>query len=1455
MSFKGFIRRMFGAMAVLAVSVAAVSCVFDQYEQLTPIDGADTDKVRLTIHADAGGFQLPTTRAGAAADEYSMYAAGRMPWVIVIDGAGIVVEMVQTTMDAEKGLPVVELTKRDDPVMVGIVANMPGQVYARGGADSETEEVPGIYDFNEDFVANTIIGKDADLAAYWFFFPLLSSPYHTSLPYEGGYLPMFGFYDQPVTIGEDTSIGTSENKVSLYRAVAKVTVESTAAGFELTGATAVNVNRSTCIGAWTSDDAGGIGGMTSYSMEDDELTSVVGVTTSGSKTTTDPMYVYATYATHRSAVIFEGVYGGETYFYKMDFMDSDLQRIDVTKNRHYKFVINAISGPGYGSAEEALAGASFNSTGVVEGWVLVMDFLAHDVVDNGEYYLGLAWSEIEVWSDQAVEDELAIYVTTNATSDMGLTTNVVTASNGITLSGTTLSLATSEGDTGETEIILGITEEFEHGTVTIRLGNLSKCVSVTRKGSLPPTGMPIEFGPDFVSAKDMKANNCFLSLDGIAEHAGDGNGEEVVRLDGEGSIYLMPRSNINQDGKLRTGHVWFKRSNDKGQMFMYYEQRSVAIDDIVESRPVGFAPYVGAFWRNDQSGERLIRIPYVDGAEGNWTATVAAGEEWIRLDTQESADINLGWLPGGSDSAVADMNDAANDVVHTVGSGSTFIRGMLRESADDAIYFRIGLTGANPNSSPRYGLIVLSYNNGERYQRIYVRQGEDADYVFRPTDTYGGGSLRDKAQKISPYNLSLPKSYLDANSGVGAYKVLVDANDGMTVGETEAVFTEYPSQAGYFFTFNSTSHAYHPMRKEGYDTGTYTPTNWADRPMETCPEGYRRFSEGADTENLLSADSETMQSLFSNVPTAALTSTLQDNMLSGLYADGYFDRRSKARISNYFTSDPSVNPSYVVSDGTARAAFAGQLIFNPSTCASLFIPYAMEPVNDNYYNGYIALLWSSTYMSDSQAKAWSSTFIDRSVPDLAYLSQAEMMPEVLLAGKTIRCVKDNTPVVTPMYEQIGYVGAFWRWDQTGERIIRHPAYTDTGYNTIPSEIQGTWKAQVIEGQDWIRLSKDVSGDSGMYGSSPADMNTSDASYQVSSTRIMVNGTCDSSTPIYFRIGLTDQHPSGSAAGVDGTATPRYGVVRLTYAGGTKYSDIYVRQGEAAAYLYSPTDTYGNGTLRSKAVRVSPYNLSVPASYLNQNSGRGAYTVTLNANNGTAKAVVGDTDAVFTEYPSQAGYYVPFTYTSRAYHPDALDEITIEDIGDTPTTWAEIPMETCPSGYRRFNEGDGFQYSEFATGQSEVLQSLYGNNLWYGLYSDMEEGEKSYNSTIVGLYADGYFDRHAITAFTTDVSTTGYSVSDGTGRVAYGGMAIFNPSTKASVFFPFSGQYIGAYRYGKGNNYNSWTSSTLANSGGNFSVIRLTMARTIGGFDITKYSPMMGQFLPGDSVGPVRCVKE
>ena len=390
--------------------------------------------------------------------------------------------------------------------------------------------------------------------------------------------------------------------------------------------------------------------------------------------------------------------------------------------------------------------------------------------------------------------------------------------------------------------------------------------------------------------------------------------------------------------------------------------------------------YVGAFWKNGQTGERLIRIPVALASAGDWSAVVVAGNDFIRLDTQESPDRANLW------NAAKTPGDAE---AYQISGSATSVSGYVASS--DNIYFRIGLTSANPLAEPRYGCILLTYGSPVKYQYLYIRQGEAPDYVFGKDEVVSTSTTyataRNKAAKFSPYNLTAAS--------------LTEGSDYTDIGVYGGSFTDYPTKAGALFQWTNTINprrAYNPIMN-GPVNNTYPSGYWNATTYETCPSGYRRPTDGvtnAEVSELSAtpANSELRQSLFLN-PQDGNRDHNEDNSLWGYYADGYFDRHAieAGIIGEAHTLYSAVNPL------SKEVAYRGQLFFNPANNKSLFFPasgYRFTDVNnDNLLinTGYIAHYWTSS--SFNTFNGWAlSTYSGTS--HAVYLNR--------INARNIRCV-------------------------------------------------------------------------------------------------------------------------------------------------------------------------------------------------------------------------------------------------------------------------------------------------------------------------------------------------------------------------------------------------------------------------------------------------------------------
>jgi hypothetical protein len=338
--------------------------------------------------------------------------------------------------------------------------------------------------------------------------------------------------------------------------------------------------------------------------------------------------------------------------------------------------------------------------------------------------------------------------------------------------------------------------------------------------------------------------------------------------------------------------------------------------DSVESKPL-VPSYVGAFWKKNQTGERVITIPVTSANAGYWSVQVyyyfndfKQGD--IQFSTTPSEDPNF-----GTDSP-ADMN--SKDASYRVLYGKEYATGKVADNGGN-IFFRIGLESpwsGTTNNPARYAVVVIGYKNNNRFQALYLRQGEDPDYLIYPGDDKYKYRTTAYTKKFVPYNLTAPG---------------MSDSDHTDVGKNQGVFVDYPSKAGALFKWTGGKGqerwAWHPTKPtiSSYDD-TLTDGAW-NKDNETCPSGYRRPKAAK-----LSAEttSEFAMSLLFD-PT---TNNNVKNSVWGYYADGFFDRRPVGTSNTGYRNT-------VVNNNSHNVAYIGRLFYNNITGssrrgASIFFP-------------------------------------------------------------------------------------------------------------------------------------------------------------------------------------------------------------------------------------------------------------------------------------------------------------------------------------------------------------------------------------------------------------------------------------------------------------------------------------------------------------------------------------
>lgn len=401
--------------------------------------------------------------------------------------------------------------------------------------------------------------------------------------------------------------------------------------------------------------------------------------------------------------------------------------------------------------------------------------------------------------------------------------------------------------------------------------------------------------------------------------------------------------------------------------------------------------YIGAFFRNDETGERIISGQHENGTR--WEASVESGTDFITLSSTPSFDPEIGTdNPGDPELYPVKVNEQKGSI-----ENERYVEGVGR------IYFRVGTKSVNNTGQNRYGTIKVRYQAWGEEFLLYIRQGEDADYIWRPVEAdriAGGdisGELRTYARKFSPYNLTA-QAFKDGS-----------AQSSAQVAVNGAVMVDYPTQGGAYFYWgiyeNETNYnhyvrrAFHPVWN--IDPADIVQSMFTSSPIwdppsgyayktnnEICPPGYYRPSDGytdrkafngryvqfpgsPDAPGDYSAEivySALRVSLFKEpfagngfgdgadptlTPGSALSGTY-----GGYYSDGFFDRRPMFTIDIVGGIEKKA-----VSINNADIAFPGVLYYNENTNASVFLPSAGRRITGTteiQYQGTTGYYWSSS---------------------------------------------------------------------------------------------------------------------------------------------------------------------------------------------------------------------------------------------------------------------------------------------------------------------------------------------------------------------------------------------------------------------------------------------------------------------------------------------------------------
>lgn len=432
--------------------------------------------------------------------------------------------------------------------------------------------------------------------------------------------------------------------------------------------------------------------------------------------------------------------------------------------------------------------------------------------------------------------------------------------------------------------------------------------------------------------------------------------------------------------------------------------------------------------------------------------------------------------------------------------------------------------------------------------------------------------------------------------------------------------------------------------------------------------------------------------------------------------------------------------------------------FTPSSVTGTVVPWDNQEVDGNLHGTYLNLsqdsailiptgitsdvFYETDYTGVTIAKLDGTTDITITQAGRITLPSgitAGIHTLKITAGKlnrTLKIRKLSVTAITDTRMANSYVGEFWRASQTGERIIRI------------ANTQGAWSAKVVHygagwGADRVLFSNTLTADANVnFGAlaTAADMNNpvNDKLYGLNNGKDTIGGvtTTPANGYIYFRMGITAPNL---------TAEPRYAVVELRYANNTKSQLLYIRQGDQAGQVSKNSD-----------VEWSPYNV-VPTGSVDY---------------------PGATDKL-TAYPSQAGWFKNHSKTTNLWSPYLYPGTG----GWTNEASSTINSAICPTGYA----------IPSSYGQSSTVTNINknGGNELGSLFNNTNAGNSKH---IWGYYADGYFDRHAITGVTsgdpygnaTNTTVPSAAVKAGSNTVAYQGYLFVDLTNFTSLFMPGAG---------------------------------------------------------------------
>lgn len=460
-----------------------IGCRDEQFANGTA-EGGNTElpdgRIAFALYTSSTGFQRPVTRTGTADEDN---ARGDM-WVFVFDASttdtlfleAVKVSDHEPTATTGQSRRTGSLQACTHKVTLLVLDNAPAKIH------NGTTEV-NITDAASWGLTTTTKLVDARklLNTVLLESPQSTVPYTPALP-----MPMSAELNRE-KLDASVNLGIEAAPLPLLRVVAKVSVKkdfvstgtAVAPDFTLKGATVYNTPKNASLFPVHKTNTSNL---TDYIAADPDPIVGIAPAVNGS-TMMNPIYLYPSAeanVAHQPFVLIQARYANDTEdtYYKLAIAPPTKPRGRVERNADYRLLIKECTGRGYNTAADAIAASPSNLIYTVQ----VTDLSSHDIIDNGQYYIGLSNSEYHFYAyNSFVNLPVATLNTGNNPGTIPFAGSVTITSsdptNLVVQTPTIVHPATNEN------IRVGVTKEFVSGVLTVCLGNLTKEIKVVRKSN------------------------------------------------------------------------------------------------------------------------------------------------------------------------------------------------------------------------------------------------------------------------------------------------------------------------------------------------------------------------------------------------------------------------------------------------------------------------------------------------------------------------------------------------------------------------------------------------------------------------------------------------------------------------------------------------------------------------------------------------------------------------------------------------------------------------------------------------------------------------------------------------------------------------------------------------------------------------------------------------------------